>query len=492
MALSSIFGRLHYANPQSSTRKASPGSQHFHAKLPFNKGHPNLTDEFWYTLTLLSSGMIAQSVDLRELHQHHIKHILGEVKDLTAPSRVRMPAITFELSSLFPGMVLPAIRQRKPETNRKGASANEGFITTMSLSPKQPWANNIVVIDFQGVQVGAPATSESQTRPEGSRTLVCVSYATVSVRKPAKLKGLDGKIDRDVSYVASTGKFRVRLRHAVGEPTLPTFRSRVKAIDRFVNFLEALEDSKDTISSESATLNEVSCFYSTVSPPAPAADDATGEEPSPTRWNIVMDLSGVDIRVRLEKGNPHLRVMDLINRLVNMDGGIKILLVWLPSSLPALSALGEIESKWEEAVSRTDGSVEFSMRALDWMGIRYSLYSKDSAGQTTTRQLRLDCRIRLHGREPWWHLCRSDADSAEDGFSAALKPIWDGKGEDWQGLSTGAAGKLSGGVAKMLHALDEALRAMVGSVPSEGNVSQQQTSTSKNSGKFAAQPITID
>jgi mediator of RNA polymerase II transcription subunit 14 len=127
------------------------------------------------------------------------------------------------------------------------------------------------------------------------------------VRKPAKLKGLDGKIDRDVSYVASTGKFRVRLRHAVGEPTLPTFRSRVKAIDRFVNFLEALEDSKDTISSESATLNEVSCFYSTVSPPAPAADGDNGEESSPTRWKIVMDLSGVDIRVRLEKGNPHLR-----------------------------------------------------------------------------------------------------------------------------------------------------------------------------------------
>lgn len=441
--------------------------------------------------------MIAQSVDLRELHQQRIKHFLGENRESTIPSRVRMPAITFELSTLFPGMVLPAIRQRKPATGGKGATADEGFVTTMSLSPKQPWANNLVVIDFQGVQVQAATTNESETQGK-SRSLVCVSYATISVRKPAKLKGLNGKIDRDVGYASSTGKFRVRLRHPVGSPSLPAFRSQVMAIDRFVNFLEALDESKETISSDSANLHEVSCFYNAPSPPSSVPEQTKSESSPAVRWKIGMDLSGSEIRVKLEKGNPHLRVMDLIDRLVNMDGGIKILMVWLPSSLPALTALGEIESKWEEIVSRADGNVEFSMRALDWMGIRYSLHGKSSSGRKTTRQLRLDCRLRLHGDEPWWHLSRSDPDGPDDMFSAALKPIWDGKGEDWQGLSTGAAGKLNGGVAKMLHALDEALRAMVGSVPvddDEDQVSPSQTTAPKSNlkaGKAAAQPITID
>lgn len=451
--------------------------------------------------------MIAQSVDLRELHQHRIKHFLGEIRESTAPSRIRMPAITFELSTLFPGMVLPAIRQRRPATVGHGAVADEGFVTTMSLSPKQPWANNLVVIDFQGVQAQMPTTTEPEAQIENSRSLVCVSYATISVRKPAKLKGLNGKIDRDVGYASSTGKFRVRLRHAVGSPTLPAFRSRVMAVDRFVSFLEALDESQGTISSDSANLNEVSCFYGASSSSASRPEQSNGRTSSAVRWKIVMDLSGAEIRVKLEKGNPHLRVMDLIDRLANMDGGIKILMVWLPSSLPALTALGEIESQWENIISRADGNVEFSMRALDWMGIRYSLYGKDSSGQKTTRQLRLDCRLRLHGNEPWWHLCRPDGDRGEDWFSAALKPIWDGKGEDWQGLSTGAAGKLSGGVARMLHALDEALRAMVGSVPvddhdndnsgdskpvSQSHMVLQQAINLKKAGNDAAHSIAID
>lgn len=442
-------------------RRPTAASQFFHARLPFSKGHPNLTEEFWFRLVLLSCGMIAQAVDLRELHQHQIKHFQGESKESATPSRVRLPTITFELATLFPSMVHPAVRRK---TTNTGAVADEGFVTTMSLSPKQPWAKNLIVVDFQGVQVQL-TTTETQDHVEGSRSLVCVSYASISVRKPGKLKGLNGKIDRDVSYASSTGKFRVRLRHAVGTPTLATFSSRISAIDRFVSFLEALDEAKGTMTSDSATLNQVSCFYHSSSPPASESEKPIGGAPATIRWKIVMDLSGTNIRVKLERGNPHLRVMDLIDRLANMDGGIKILMVWLPSSLPALTALGEIESKWEDIINLAEGNVEFSMRALDWMGIRYTLHRRDGSGQRTTRQLRLDCRLRLHGNEPWWHICRSETDGAEDEFTATLKSIWDGKGEDWQGLATGAAGKLSGGVARMLHALDEGLRAMVDSAP---------------------------
>lgn len=440
-------------------------NQHFQARLPLNKGHPDLTDHFWYRLTFLASGMIAQAVDLRELHQRQIKHVLGETYASTVSSSVRMPAINFKLSALLPEMVFQTEERplamdqdlANPEApNAKAGVPSERITTAMSLSSKQPWANDFVALDFQGVQTPTPTSSDNDESSQ-SHSLVCVSTATISVRNPRKLKGLNGKVDRDVSYEPSLGRFRLRMRHAVGVSILPLLKSRILAIDRFVSFLQALDDAKG-VTSHSATLNEVSCFYSdaTQSGTEGNADSVVGR-----RWKVVMDLSGNEIQVRLEKDNPHLRVIDLITRLVNFDGGIRLLMIWLPSSLPALRAISETENRWEEIENRAQGKIEFSIRQLDWMGIRYNLYSTDEFGQKVTRQLKLDCRIRLHKDEPWWHLRRSDEPEVEDPFTAALKPIWNSKGEDWQGLSTGAAGRLSGGVGKMLEAVDEAVRAMV-------------------------------
>jgi mediator of RNA polymerase II transcription subunit 14 len=382
-----------------------------------------------------------------------------------------MPGITFKLSALLPEMVFQpkgrpsALGQDLTNLEARNAQAgmpNERITTAMSLSSKQPWANDFVALDFQGVQT--PTHTSTDGNDTLSHALLCVSTATISVRNPSKIKGLSGKVDRDVSYDPAHGRFRLRMRHAVGVSILPLLKSRLQAIDRFVSFLQAFDDAHGTMTSHSATLNEVSCFYSDA---APTETEGNTDSAAAERWKVVMDLSGNEIQVRLEKDNPHLRVIDLITRLVNFDGGIRSLMIWLPSSLPALRAISEIESRWEEIQDRAQGNVEFSIRQLDWMGIRYNIHTTDGLGLKETKQLQLDCRLRLHKEEPWWHLCRSDEVGTDDPFNTALQTIWNNKGEDWLGLSTGAAGKLSGGVGKMLDAVDEAVRAMVGTIGGE-------------------------
>src|SRR5699024_770429 len=120
-----------------------------------------------------------------------------------------------------------------------------------------------------------------------------------------------------------------------------------------------------------------------------------------------------------------------------------------------------MQSQWDSLTAEKRGRVEVSMKSIAWMSIAYTLPSPDSGGKDAQKRVTLEVRLKPKQGEAWWHVWRSDPGtkaSPEDEFTKALKPVWASRGQGWLGLTTGAAGKPSGGVVGMLSAVDEAIR----------------------------------
>ncbi|KAM5356249.1 hypothetical protein ACJ41O_002895 [Fusarium nematophilum] len=453
--------------------RSTPGQTvKLQAKLPLNRGYPHLDDRFWTNMTLFATGMIAQSVDMRELYRHRIKCRPNETPNWSLPQEVRLPSIEIALSGIFPSMVFDTVENNGVKTSGAIDDPELASIvqpaTGLSVSAKQPWADNIVSIKFKGVQ--SPETGPPT--PEGAQSadikqdlpLICVSDAFIKVRRPAKFASIKGTmVGRDVAYNPQRGEFCLRMRHTIGQPILDTLKSRVKAVDRFVSFVESMDKAKGSIRGESVSLKEVVFSYG--SQTLESSDKTVG---SRRLWRVALDLSNDDISIKMETGNPHLKVVDLMQSLVNSDGGIEALMAWLPASLPALEGIQKMETAWADVRAKNQGWFNFSMNSVDWMTLHYFLAGPNSPNQQPQRQVTFEGRIKNRRGEPWWHIWRAplsnDESVPDDEFTAALKPVWDGTGDDWNGLATSAAGGPSRGVVGILMAIDEAIRPLAGTL----------------------------
>ncbi|KAK2591864.1 mediator complex subunit [Conoideocrella luteorostrata] len=441
-------------------------------RLPLSNGYPELANSFWDNLAFLTTGMITQLVDQRELHRLKIKSKLTNQIVSSALQNVQMPSIDIALSALFPAMVFNKDKAG-PETSSSENNGNYDNREVLSLiqrasgvmaGPKKAWADDTVNISFRGIEalsvIDGPTNEGSQ-----ENELLCTCEAIIKVRNPSKFASLTGLADRDVSYNPLRGQFSLRIQRAVGRPILDALMSRIKAIDRFVNFLEAMDSAKGTIRAISATLRQITFDYGSTG--ASQGQEQQGEEGQnqepPKRWRVILDLSGYDIDIEIETGNPHLRLVDLMRQLVNSDGGIGALMSWLPASLHALEAIGKMETQWEPLLAAGHGRFELSMKTIAWMTIDYKIKATGSKKvKPKIKTVSLQIKMQSRRGQSWWHVWRSDADSnTNDTLSKALQPIWDGKGEDWLGLSTGAAGRPQGGVMALLLAVDEAIRKSV-------------------------------
>lgn len=444
---------------------------------------------------MLTTGIMAQTVDRRELHIQGIRN--KPIKSLNPSSsiQIRMPTIQISLSSIFPAMVtdMPESHTDYAMAKTLGISGKSELASMLqpqsllALASKQSWANDLVSIKFKGVRAAwknASDTEEVTGAESDGQPLMCVSDAIIIVSKPTKLASLKGLVDDDVSYHPRRGEFCVRMNHALGKSMLDILKSRIKAIDRFVNYHEALEKMGDRITCKSATLRTVVCSYGDAIPTA----DAGAKSPE-RQWPVTLDLSKQDINVRLGMGNPHLRSLDLIQRLVNVDGGIKALLTWLPQSLPLLNTIDSIAAGWDDLTTKDQGRVDFCMRTIDWMSLRYTIRAVDSRGKKVDKVLKLEARIKMRKREMWWHIWREarPTSSPPDKFDAALQPILHGKGNNWQGLANSASGSLEDGVVRMLQSLDDSVKALVGQMDGDEPQVKKEAQTQAQA-RFQPQP----
>ncbi|KAG5770131.1 hypothetical protein H9Q72_002876 [Fusarium xylarioides] len=451
------------------SRNANGQSNRLSSKLPLNKGYPHLEDEFWNNLTLFATGMIAQAVDQHELYRHNIKFLLQDTRNWSLPQQVRLPTLEISLSDIFPSMVFNMAEKDNAnaadesnagtETPRLGPVAPTA--STSGISTRQPWAHDIVSIRFKGVE---PVDKEASGAggPISDVSFMCVSDAIIKVRKPAKFAMLKGHmVGRDVSWKARTGEFCLRMRSNIGRSILENLKARVKAVDRFVSFFESLDKARGFIKAESVSLKEVTFSY------GPPVSQAVENAEASRLWRVALDLSNNDIDIQVQETNPHLPVTDLMQKLVNGANGIGALMDWLPVSLPTMEAFKKIREAWSNIEAHRHGRFKFVMNSTDEMSFEYLLTGTGTGNQQVQRSITFLGQIKQRRGEPWWHIERkipsSGWPSSNDEFFAALKPVWDGKGDDWRGLVTGAAGRPENGIIGLLLAIDEAIRPLAGS-----------------------------
>jgi mediator of RNA polymerase II transcription subunit 14 len=383
--------------------------------------------------------MISQIVDLSVLEERGIKHVEKDQDNSALPAQIRLPAIYVRLSEIAPSLA--------PKKD-----------------PGRSWAREYVQITFRAAQQFADVTTAQHGdagQPRiGSGSIKAVSDATVTVADKTKFKDLKGNVDSDVTFDTRLGQFILHLRQEIGTSLIDTLATRLQAIGRLVDFVDAMRKSGGGIACESVTMREIVFSY---------GDDLLGQSggvlQQGPRWMARLDLvSGPDIKLSLDRGNPHLRVLDLLEALAN-SSNLRDLPHYLKLTFSMLKALESIEDSWAKIAENDDGTVDIRHWSLEYTTIQYTLTGKPGQPRRLTLGLKKAWRAGID----YWHLTfqlKNDKVIAPDSeFQKVLKPILDGRGEHWKGLGTGAAGEVGKGIEELLSIVDNAVVSLIGSPP---------------------------
>lgn len=342
-------------------------------------------------------------------------------------SQLKMPALYVRTSSILP----PPLQAGAHGPRR----------------PKQPWAGDFVRIIFRGVRDPAGPAAGPNRKLEAAREV------TITVRDKSKFSLIKkGYVDHDVYYNPQSGQFKMNLRHPVDKTIMEYLTTRLKAIDRLVEFVASINGRTAGVECESVTLRKFIFTY-----------NAIGSNPSATdsRWRVTLDLAkNEEVNIGLEPNNPHRRVWDMLKKLVNSPVGLEQLPYWLQYTLPAYRALDTIEDTWKG--DSTGGySVEVNLRTIEWISLHFLL---PSPANKPPRVLRLSVQAKDRNGHLWWHVERYPRDGVQDEFETVLQPIF-GSGasrEGWEGLQTSAVANANGGgIEALLMKISSGIKAAV-------------------------------
>ncbi|MBE3045479.1 hypothetical protein IMZ48_23620, partial [Candidatus Bathyarchaeota archaeon] len=432
------------------------------AQLHLGVGQPALGPDFWNNLTTYVTGVISHSVDLEEFHRSkfHYEPRMSN-KNGALSSEVNVPSIFIKLSDILPSAA--DTQGAAPVDARVSALRENGSAAKAGLSPsaqdahsdrigarsqkrstgRKPWAKNFVELKYCGVQ------SVSRKAGAEGRHLINNMDAIVRVADRQKFSLLNTKLGQDVLYNPRKGELCIRLRGNVGVPVLQTLKTRLQAVDRVVDSVEAMARARNLITCEKVTLEKVVFTY-TDGFPRP-------EGTEPKRWRVTLDLSKPRVVVHLEDANPHLRIQDLLTRLVNGASGISALTVILPLTLPLLSTVDRIQGTWRELAKAGKGSLTVQHKSLDSLTLHYDMLP---APPGRPRALRIEVYAQERDGVLWWRVCRSDKarDAAPDEFDARLRKVWEARTAPWRGLASGAATRVDDKALNLLYGLDKMIR----------------------------------
>lgn len=390
------------------------------------------------------------------------------------PSPVlKIPAIFIRLSEILPPLKKSS---KKPwakdiiKLTFQGFEVGQQKQVTGGQSPAlniQSQASNTLASASQGSNVAQESTAPRQYGPPGVALLVTEARMVVPV--PAVLSILKERVDKDIAFHARTGAFAFRLLTVVGESVIPSLIERVMRVERLVDFVEVLHKHEKTLQCETVSLRTIIFRYGTATHFDDAMDIDAGASSNSSSYKATVDFSSERniMSLILERGNPHIRVLDHLTKILNQknEHGLDGIATILPLSLPALRALDSIETAWTNLPAR--GEVFLFTRAVEWYIIRYNIYlpSAPSSNPTApeapkTRRIIFHVKLLQHRSEPWWGIRRTDPrDLQGDEVDRALKAVWTGSGSGWQGMRVSGVAKPSG-VEELVAMVDEVIRTM--------------------------------
>jgi len=266
---------------------------------------------------------------------------------------------------------------------------------------------------------------------------------------------------RDIAFHPDTGSFAFRLRSNIGEPVIHNLVERAIRVERLVDFVQVLEKHKKTLKCVTVSLGKIIFTYKTT---PPAKDPGTIEvDDSSEVYKATIDFSAKEetIVILLERGNPHLRIVDYLNLLINDQLlGLDTVAKVLGLTLSINRGLDAIEAAWVSDTLSQKGDVFVNVRASDWYMIRYNLDQPPIEGSPQPRRkVVFEVRLRHRRGEPWWWIRRTGntREKEQDELDQALKPLWTSSGLNWKGLKSSAVGE-GKGAEDLLVKLDELVR----------------------------------
>jgi mediator of RNA polymerase II transcription subunit 14 len=299
-------------------------------------------------------------------------------------------------------------------------------------------------------------------QPARERVLV---EAKVTVTNRDKLALLERKLDRDVFYDHQSSQFTLRFRPDAGSGAVPLLRARMVALDRLIGIVDALRRGGKRVSPERVTLREIIFTYghSVTEGLQPDQLPAPNQEKDRT-WRIRLDfVREKGVEVTLEKGNPHLRVIDYLRSAANSPR-LEKLPAWLVFTLPLFRALERLQESWDSLIAKGQGACYVFHKSLDWVSIRFALSGAKG------RRVHLDIRPRDNEGELTWHVYRSasdpDVNNENDEFNKVLKQrVWSAPGDGFEGLTNGAMASWEHGIGNLVALIGEAIQSLAGTPP---------------------------
>lgn len=356
--------------------------------------------------------------------------------------------------TLPPNIKLPAVFMRLSDILGHGQS---------SVSKTTDWAIDLVQIMFKDVQdMPSQTFSESQSaKAEEERRLSTSVDARFKVVNPERFSLLKGQVGRDVAFNRQLGVFALCIQADVGSALLDTLAHRLRAIERLVGCIDAISQSDCDIRCEDITLNQVTFTYSD-------QKHKEGEElqPDAQRWKACLVLDEDRTKLELEKGDPHVRVINILHKLINSELRVQKLPFFLSGTLPVMRAFDSIEETWAPLTLKNMGRVEILPAHLDWYHIQYVLPASGKGGE---RRLNLELKLRNRRGGVVWHVSRAQpqrASQLDDVFKKALNRVWCADGQNWCNLVSSAAVEVDNRVEFLLKTVDAGIRALAMQSPS--------------------------
>lgn len=398
---------------------------------------------FMSTLHTYAGGLISQYTNLKALHDRRIRHM---VKQTNPPAPIKLPSIFIHIPELFQARARPAAQKT--------------------------WAKDFLKLTFQGLEpVLALPSPEFQptldvsqtTSPRLEQKAVLVTVARMAVPIEA-LSVLNEQIDKDIAFQAKTGEIAFRLRSQVGESIIPALSDRLFQAERLISCTAVLRRYQEVIKCDTISLQEISFSYG-MPPGAHTRMAISSEKPTSLRYKAVVSLGLIEgkMKITLETGNPHLRVLDSLDKVLNYaKGGFDSVASLLPQTLYVLRAFETIEGVWGPLHDK--GEVFVFVRAFEWFSLRYVL--KSSAPDTPSITIAFDIKLCYRKQKPWWIVRRTERNDkgnkgealSDDGIDARLKSVWDSLGDDdWKGMRISAVGR-DCGMETCLEKVDEVMR----------------------------------
>ncbi|TKA77650.1 hypothetical protein B0A55_04623 [Friedmanniomyces simplex] len=302
----------------------------------------------------------------------------------------------------------------------------------------EAWATESIRLSHRGIEESSEAMDA-----DGKQTLI--RHDLRLNLAAGKMKHLQQHLtksrDKDVAMNASGG-LAIRLRTPFGEPFVEHIQTRLRNIERLDRYVTTLQKLRYTLTTVS--MAKLAFVYRAAAPALQAQLNFASDSTRP-------------IRLKLEPAdsNPHQRIRVMLEQGLNngQQDSFQLFAQFLTFTMPTLQALERIESA--HMAQRT---VVVRIRGATWYTLAYKVPLPACVFSIRLRPKRQGNKTMAQ-----WHVekVKEQPDGAAvvpEELAKGLKAFWQGRGEGWVGIGSGAVADTAG-IGAVLERLDELVRA---------------------------------